>query len=111
MIRIFSEKMRVVDQARNSQNGRFLAKCSAEVPPINSTKHLAGAMMLGIIASEGKVMLPYWFPAGLKVTTEVYVEVLKNMVKPCWTPTSLLGTTPSSKTWHQPTRPRRHRSG
>ncbi|QQP50080.1 Hypothetical protein FKW44_010961 [Caligus rogercresseyi] len=29
------------------------------VPPINATKHPQGAMMLGVVASDGKSMPPY----------------------------------------------------
>lgn len=65
-IRIFSDKkLWTVDQSRNSRNDRYLAFCVEEVPPINVTKHPASAMMLGVVASNGKRMPPYWFPKGL----------------------------------------------
>ncbi|QQP40024.1 Uncharacterized protein FKW44_013923 [Caligus rogercresseyi] len=51
-------------------------------PPINRTKHPAGAMMLGVVTSDGKAMPPYWFPKGLKVGMEEYLEVMKTVVKP-----------------------------
>ncbi len=82
-VRIFSDKkMWTVDQARNRQNDRYLAFCVDEVPPINSQKHPASAMMLGVVASDGKKMKPFWFEKGLKVNTEVYLDVLKTVVKP-----------------------------
>ncbi len=39
-------------------------------------------MMLGVVASDGKAMPPYWFPQGLKISQKVYQEVLENVVKP-----------------------------
>ncbi len=82
-VKIFSDKkMFVVDQARNARNDRYLAYCVDEVPPINQTKHPQGVMMLGVVASDGKRMPPHFFPAGLKINTEVYLDVLTNVVKP-----------------------------
>ncbi len=82
-IRIFSDKKNwKVDQTRNHQNDRYLAYCVEEVPPIHATKHPASAMMLGVVASDGKVMPPYWFPKGLRVGTLEYLDVLQNVVKP-----------------------------
>ena len=39
-------------------------------------------MMLGVVASDGKSMPPYWFPEGLKIGQEEYLNVLKTVVKP-----------------------------
>ncbi|QQP49440.1 Putative transposable element [Caligus rogercresseyi] len=33
--------------------------------------------MLGVVASDGKSMPPFWFPAGLKVGANEYLDVLK----------------------------------
>lgn len=52
---------------------RFLAYCVDEVPPINSSKHPASAMMLGVVASDGKRMPPFWFPNGLKIGAKEYL--------------------------------------
>ncbi len=80
---IFSDKkMWTVDQSRNRQNDRYLASSPDQVPPINRTKHPQGAMMLGVVASNGKAMPPYWFPAGLRVGAKEYLEVLQTVVKP-----------------------------
>ncbi|QQP40167.1 Uncharacterized protein FKW44_014133 [Caligus rogercresseyi] len=38
--------------------------------------------MLVVVASDGKSMPPFWFPAGLKVGTNEYLDVLKTVVKP-----------------------------
>ena len=82
-IRIFSDKKNwTVDQARNARNDRYLAYRVEDVPPINVTKHPASVMMLGVVTSDGKKMPPYWFPKGLRVGTEEYLDVMKNVVKP-----------------------------
>ena len=45
-------------------------------------KHPVSAMMLGVVGSDGKQMPPYWFPQGLKIGQNEYLEVLKTVVKP-----------------------------
>lgn len=37
--------------------------------------------MLGIVTSDGKRMPSYWFLSGLKITTEVYLDVMERVVK------------------------------
>lgn len=74
--------MWTVDRARNAKNDRWLAYQVEDVPPIMKTKHPASAMMLGVVASNGARMPPFWFAKGLKIDTEVYLDVLKNVVKP-----------------------------
>ena len=39
-------------------------------------------MMLGVVASDGKRMPPFWFPKGLRVGAKEYLEVLQTVVKP-----------------------------
>ncbi|QQP48566.1 Transposable element tcb1 transposase [Caligus rogercresseyi] len=39
-------------------------------------------MVLGVISSEGDVMPPHFFEKGLKVNTAIYIDVMKNVVKP-----------------------------
>ena len=46
------------------------------------TKFPQTVMVLGVVSSEGDVMLPYFFPKGLKVNSEEYVKVLETVVKP-----------------------------
>ena len=80
---VFSDKKNwTVDQARNAQNDRFLAFRVEDVPPVNQTKHPASAMMLGVVASDGKRMPPFWFPKGLRVGAKEYLEVMETVVKP-----------------------------
>ena len=69
-------------QARNARNDRYLTYAVNNLPPINQTKHPASAMMLGIVASDGSRMPPYWFEKGLRVGAMAYLEVMKEVVKP-----------------------------
>ena len=39
-------------------------------------------MMLGVVASDGNVMPPYFFPCGLKINTDRYLWVMSHVVKP-----------------------------
>ncbi len=59
-----------------------LVYCVDSMPPIMMTKHPVGAMMLGVVSSDGKQMLPYWFPEGLKINMQTYLDVLSMHVKP-----------------------------
>ncbi|QQP42560.1 Putative transposable element, partial [Caligus rogercresseyi] len=69
---VFSDKKNwTVDQSRNARNDRFLAYA-----------HPASSMMLGVVASDGKRMPPFWFPQGLRVGAKEYLAVIKNVVKP-----------------------------
>ncbi len=82
-VRIFSDKkLWTVDQARNARNDRYLAYNVSEVPSINVTKHPASAMMLGVVASDGKRMPPFWFQKGVKIGQKEYEDVLTHVVKP-----------------------------
>ena len=76
------KKMFTVDQAYNRRNDRVVVDVDAEVTPVMTTKHPAGVMMLGVIASDGEKMPPHFFPSGLKINTEVYMRVLRTKVKP-----------------------------
>ncbi len=83
---IFSYKKNwTVDQARNSRNDRYLAYRVHKAhppPPIASTKHLASTMMPGVVASDGKLIPPYWFLKGLRVGTTEHLDILQSIVKP-----------------------------
>ena len=76
------KKMFYVDQAYNRRNDRVVVDKDAEVTPVMKTKHPQGVMMLGVVASDGKRMPPYFFPEGLKIGTEVYLRVMRTVVKP-----------------------------
>ena len=74
--------MWTIEQAPNRQNNRYLASCAGDVPAIQKQKYPKSAMMLGVVASDGARMPPFWFEKGLKVNSAVYLDVLKNVVKP-----------------------------
>ncbi|QQP55530.1 Uncharacterized protein FKW44_008747, partial [Caligus rogercresseyi] len=53
-----------------------------EVKGVYRTKHPAQVMVLGVVASNGKTMPPYYFRAGEKIDRHVYVKVLRYHVLP-----------------------------
>ena len=59
MIWFFSdEKNFCQDQVVNSQNNRWLAVCSKDVPKVMKTKLPATVMAFEVVSSEGHVYLP-----------------------------------------------------
>ena len=46
------------------------------------SKHPAGAMMLGAVASTGEGSPPIWFPEGFWLGAEAYIEALKETLIP-----------------------------
>ncbi|QQP37280.1 Uncharacterized protein FKW44_017497 [Caligus rogercresseyi] len=68
-------------------------------------------MMLGVVASDGKRMPPFWFPQGLRVGAKEYLAVIKNVVKPWLDATYPRATTAINKMVHLDTKPRNPRSG
>ncbi|QQP54080.1 Putative transposable element, partial [Caligus rogercresseyi] len=74
-ILVFSDKKNwTVGQSRNARNDWC--------PPVNPIKHPASAVMLGVVAKDGKRMPPYWFPKGLRMGEKEYMEVMRDIVKP-----------------------------
>ncbi|XP_059096794.1 uncharacterized protein LOC131891285 [Tigriopus californicus] len=66
-VNIFSDKkLFPVDQVYNRRNDRFLASSTSEVKGVFRTKHPAAIMVLGVVASDGKKMPPYFFKVGEK---------------------------------------------
>ena len=70
------------DQKVNSRNNRWLCDDPSEVPIVMKTKFPATVMCMGVISNKGDVMLPHFFPTGLKINTDVYLDLLNNVVKP-----------------------------
>ena len=58
------------------------SKCNRDVPRVMKTKFPATVMVFGVVSSEGHIMPPHIFEVGLKVNTNVYLDVLKSMVAP-----------------------------
>ena len=82
-VKIFSDKkIFTVDQVYNRRNDRFIAKSIEEVKGIYRTKHPAQIMVLGVVASDGRKMPPYFFPPGEKVGADEYYRVLRYTVLP-----------------------------
>lgn len=76
------EKKFVVDAEVNRQNSRVIAVDPSEVPAVFHTKNPASVMVFGAVASDGSVMPPHFIEAGLKVNTEVYLEILERILIP-----------------------------
>ena len=76
------EKNFTQDQKVNSKNNRWLCGDPSEVPIIMRTKFPATVMVLGVVSNKGDIMPPHIFEAGLKVNTDVYLEVMMTVVKP-----------------------------
>lgn len=82
-VTIFSdEKIFTVDAVVNRRNDRYLAKSIEDVKGTFRTKHPAQIMVLGVVASDGKKMPPYFFKPGERVGAEVYYKVLRYHVLP-----------------------------
>ncbi|QQP42091.1 Transposable element tcb2 transposase, partial [Caligus rogercresseyi] len=75
LLRFFSdENFFSQDQNSNRQNDRWICQNVDEVPVVKHTKFPSSVMVLGVISSEGD--------KGLKVNTAIYIDVMKNVVKP-----------------------------
>lgn len=82
-LRFFSdEKIFTVDAKTNRRNDRFLAQDPEDVPIVCRTKYPASVHVLLVVSSEGDVMPPHFFDKGQMVTKEVYLDILRNVVKP-----------------------------
>ena len=46
------------------------------------TKFPATVMVMGVVSNQGDVMTPHILAAGLKINTEVYLDVMTTVVKP-----------------------------
>ena len=53
-----------------------------DVPRVMKTKFPATVMVFGVVSSEGHIMPLHIFEVGLKVSTKVYLNVLKSVVIP-----------------------------
>lgn len=86
IIIVFSdEKMFTIDPVSNTRTVRFILPKKIQDVPENvkfkfTTKHPAKVMVFGAVASNGLKLLPVFIKAGLKVNTEVYMNILKDHV-------------------------------
>ena len=60
----------------------WIATNNMDVPRVMKTNFPATVMVFGVVSSEGHIMPPHIFEFGLKVTTKVYLDVLKSVVIP-----------------------------
>ena len=60
----------------------WIAKNNRDVPRVMKTKFPATFMVFGVVSSEGHIMPPHIFEIGLKVNTNMYLDVLKSVVIP-----------------------------
>eukprot|EP00095_Tigriopus_kingsejongensis_P010660 snap_masked-scaffold627_size122700-processed-gene-0.20 protein:Tk10660 transcript:snap_masked-scaffold627_size122700-processed-gene-0.20-mRNA-1 annotation:"hypothetical protein AND_001302" len=79
---IFSdEKIFTIDAVSNSRSLRYIAQTPEDVKPVikftGRTKHLASALMLGIVGSDGKAFLPVWTKGTLKMDQYMSMLALK----------------------------------
>ena len=58
----------------------WIAMNNVDVNRGMKTKFLAMVMVFGVVSSEGHIMPSHIFEVGLKVSTKVYVDVLKTVV-------------------------------
>ncbi len=70
------------DQKVNWKNNRWLCADISDLPIVMATKFPTTVMVLGVVSNEGGVMPPHIFAKWLKINTEEYVKVLKEVVKP-----------------------------
>ena len=88
IIILFSdEKLFSIDAVSNSRTDRFISAKKLEDVPEKvkfsfQTKHPAGVMIFGLMASNGLKMPPVFIDAGVKINTEVYIGILKDKVLP-----------------------------
>ena len=77
-----AQLMLSTDPSYDSQNHRWMATNNSDVPRVMKTKFPAMVMVFGVVSSEGHIMPPHIFEVGLKLNTEVYLDVLKSVVIP-----------------------------
>ena len=83
MLRFFSDEKNFTQQQKiNKRNQRYLTDDPMEVPVVMTVKFPVNVMVLGVISSDGDVMPPHIFEKGLRVNTDVYLDVMENVVKP-----------------------------
>ena len=61
-------------------------------------------MMLGVVASDGRRMPPFWFPKGLRVGAVEYLDVLETVVMP-WLDENYGGDDDIKYVWQQDSAP------
>lgn len=82
-VRVFlDEKKFVVDEVANRRNSRAIVSRPDDVPPVMISKNPKSVMVFGAVASDGHVMPPHFIPAGVRVDTEEYLNILEDSLIP-----------------------------
>ena len=86
-VRVFvDEKKFVVDEVANRRNSRVIASNPGDVPSVMKNKNPAYVMVFGAVASDGRVMPPYFIHAGeKKIGAEEHLAILEEMLLPWMT--------------------------
>ena len=91
IIFVSDEKNFVVDPVYNPQNDRYISfkdldgtMGDAGDPGkyVGRSKHPAGAMFLGAVASTGETSPPIWFAEGFRLNADSYIKALKKTLIP-----------------------------
>lgn len=81
-LRFFSDKkIFAVDVKVNQRNDRWLVHDPDDVPVVARTKLPTNVHVLSVISSESDVMPLYFFKKGETITKEVYLQILKTVLK------------------------------
>lgn len=82
-VKIFSDKkIFTMVQVLSRRDDRCIAGSSEEVQGTFRTKHPAQTMCMGVVASGGKKMNPFFFKPNEKIGTEAYYKVLRWKILP-----------------------------
>lgn len=77
-------KFLYVDVKHNRRNDWYIAKDKTSVKPsvryINSTKHAAKSVFLGVVGSDGKKAPPVWIDGNLD--SSGFLKILKEVIMP-----------------------------
>ena len=87
----------------------WIATNNRDGPRVMKTKFPTSVVVFGVVSSAGHIMPPHIFEFSLKVSTKVYLDVLKSVVIPWCNQVADLGC--GSRTWRRPTSPKRPRLG
>ena len=75
-------KSTVYDLTKSFKESKEPGNESLTLKKLGATKLPAGLHVLEVISSEGNVMPPHFFGKGQTVTKEIYLNVMKKVVKP-----------------------------
>eukprot|EP00096_Caligus_rogercresseyi_P004313 TRINITY_DN1852_c0_g1_i1.p1 TRINITY_DN1852_c0_g1~~TRINITY_DN1852_c0_g1_i1.p1 ORF type:complete len:117 (-),score=6.28 TRINITY_DN1852_c0_g1_i1:546-896(-) len=74
------EKKFCQNPVHNRQYHRWIASCPKDIPKVMKTKFPAIVMIFGVVSSEGDVMPLHIFESGLRVNTDIYLDLMDKVV-------------------------------